>query len=73
MRSIKEKAEEYSLIEQGVDPSSYRDFNINKKDAFIAGANCVSEQIIEAIRLCDNDRHTDLYKSLWDCIDELRK
>lgn len=67
MKSIKEKAEEYtSDIEN----------QVANNVAFLAyrsGANYVLEQITEAIRLCDNDRNTDLYKSLWNCIDELRK
>lgn len=47
MKSIKEKAEEYSFIRQGINPAGiqYRDFNINKQDAFMAGANYVLEQI----------------------------
>lgn len=67
MKSIKEKAEEYtSDIENQVTNNA----------AFLAyrsGANYVLEQIIEAIRVCDNDRKTDLYKSLWNCIEQLRK
>ena len=53
--------------------------NVTAKDAksyeigFDTGANYVLEQITEAIRLCDNDRNTDLYSALWDCIDKLRK
>ena len=47
MKSIKEKAEEYSFIKQGIDPSGiqYRDFNINKQEGFEEGANYVLEQI----------------------------
>lgn len=45
MKSIKEKAEEYAFIKEGIDPSGiqYCDFSINKKDGFEAGANYVLE------------------------------
>lgn len=66
MKSIKERAEKFSLGYDEVQaPAIGR--------GFVLGANYVLEQITETIRLCDNDRHTDLYKALWDCIDELRK
>lgn len=66
MKSIKEKAEESSLGYDEVQaPAIGR--------GFVLGVNYVLEQITEAIRVCDNDRNTDLYKSLWNCIDELRK
>lgn len=75
MKSIKEEAEEFSFIEEGTDLNGnpYKDYNSYKMDGFKKGANYVLKQIIEAIRHCDNDRNTDLYKSLWDCIDALRK
>lgn len=66
MESIKEKSEKLYPTRK----STILDI-ANEK--FVKGANYVLEQITEAIRLCDNDRHTDLYKALWDCIDELRK
>lgn len=77
MRSIKEKSfelfpemqtdsDDWDVIEAQCDRDEQR-------KAFVKGANYVLEQITEAIRVCDNDRNTDLYKSLWDCIDELRK
>ena len=66
MKSIKEKAEElYSTRKSAILDIA------NEK--FVLGATYVLEQIIEAIRPCDNDRDTDLYSALWDCIDELRK
>jgi hypothetical protein len=51
MKSIKEKAEEYSFIKQGIDPSGiqYRDFNINKQEGFEAGANYVLDAITECL------------------------
>ena len=64
MKSIKEKAEEYSRC---IANSKYT------REDFMSGANYVLKEIAEAIRICDNDRNTDLYKSLWNCIDELRK
>lgn len=67
MKSIKEKAEEYTS--DITNP-------VTNNVAFLAyrsGANYVLEQITEAIRLCDNDRNTNLYSALWDCIDELKK
>ena len=77
MRSIKEKSfelfpemqtnsDDWDVIEEQCD----RD---DQRVAYRKGANYVLEQITEAVRVCDNDRHTDLYKALWDCIDELRK
>ena len=52
MKSIKEKAEEYSFIKQGIDPSGiqYRDFNINKQEGFEAGANYVLNEIENIIK-----------------------
>lgn len=67
MKSIKENAEEYT---------SEMENQVTNNVAFLAyrsGANYVLEQITEAIRLCDNDRNTDLYKSLWDCVEQLKK
>lgn len=54
MKSIKEKAEEYSFIRQDIGPSGiqYRDFNINKQEAFEACANYVLECIEEATNIC---------------------
>ena len=54
MISIKEKAEEYSFIKQGIDPLGiqYRDFNINKQEGFEAGANYVLECIEEVTNIC---------------------
>ena len=66
MRSIKEKAKDFVY---GFHPSIQR----MCKESLEEGAQYVLKQITEAIRVCDNDRNTDLYKSLWDCIDELRK
>lgn len=77
MRSIKEKSfelfpemqtdsDDWDVVEAQCDRDEQR-------KAFVKGASYVLEQITEAIRVCDNDRNTDLYKSLWDCIDELRK
>ena len=66
MKSIKEKAEELYPTRK----SAILDI-ANEK--FVEGANYVLEQITEAIRVCDNDRKTDLYSALWDCIDNLRK
>ena len=53
MATIKEKAEEYSFIGQGIGPSGiqYRDFSKNKKDAFIEGANYVLDEIEPLINL----------------------
>ena len=47
MKSIKEKAEEYSFIRQGIDPVGiqFREFNTNKQNGFEAGANYVLETI----------------------------
>ena len=77
MNSIKEKSfelfpemqtdsDDWDVVEAQCDRDEQR-------KAFVKGASYVLEQITEAIRVCDNDRNTDLYKSLWNCIDELRK
>ena len=57
MKSIKEKAEEYSFIGQGIGTSGiqYRDFSINKKDGFEAGANYVLDAITDVINQPMND------------------
>ena len=56
MATIKEKAEEYSFIRQGIGPSGiqYRDFSINKKYAFIAGANYVLDEIEKSLQEFSN-------------------
>ena len=77
MKSIKEKSFElfpemqtdsndWDVIEAQCDRDEQR-------KAYRKGANYVLEQITEAIRVCDNDRNTNLYSALWDCIDGLRK
>ena len=66
MKSIKEKAEEYSFIKEGIDPSGiqYRDFNINKQEGFEAGANYVLEEIENFIKDLDlgNSAEEKFYK-----------
>jgi len=66
MKSIKEKAEEYSFIRQGVGSSGiqYRDFSINKKDGFIAGANYVLGEIENFMKGLDlgNSAEEKFYK-----------
>ena len=66
MKSIKEKAGNHVS-------SFYPGIQRMCKESYEEGATYVLEQIIESIRVCDNDRNTDLYKSLWNCIDKLRK
>ena len=53
MKSIKEKADEYAFIKQGIDSVGiqFREFNINKHDGFVAGANYVLEQLEEFLNL----------------------
>jgi hypothetical protein len=75
MKSIKEKAEEYSFIGQGIDPSGiqYRDFNMNKQEGFEAGANYVLEEIEEFQKLfstCMNSHANGYLKSV---IEQLKK
>ena len=77
MRSIKEKAEEHGKKWYQRNGLFLRDrcrgCYAHVMSSYEAGSNYVLEQITEAIRLCDNDRNTDLYKSLWNCIEQLRK
>ena len=76
MNSIKEKSfelfpemqtdsDDWDVVEAQCDRDEQR-------KAFVKGASYVLEQITEAIRVCDNDRNTDLYKSLWNCIEQLK-
>ena len=70
MTTIKEKAEEYSFIGQGIGPSGiqYRDFSINKQDAFIAGASYVLDVVEEFIE------HNFVYEgNLKRLIEQLKK
>lgn len=54
MKSIKDKAEEYSFIGEGIDLKGvpYKDYNNYKMDGFEAGANYVLECIEEASNIC---------------------
>ena len=82
MATIKEKAEEYSFIEQGIGPSGiqYRDFSINKKDAFIAGASYVLDIIEQCLtpQKCFTEHDIDicaeaLVKTALQTIEQLKK
>lgn len=52
MKSIKEKASEYSFVNKGIDETGnyYEDYSVVKLDGFIAGANYVLEEIEKVIR-----------------------
>ena len=70
MKSIKERAEEYSFIGEGINPSGfhYRDFNINKQEGFKAGANYV----LECIELYCNE-HVVCNNNIKHLIEQLKK
>ena len=76
MKSIKEKAEEYSFIRQGIDPVGiqFREFNIDKQEGFEAGANYVLEQIE---KLTNNQNWCAFpkqsHKELEELIEQLKK
>ena len=74
MKSIKEKAEEYSFIKQGINSSGiqYRDFNLNKQEGFKAGANYVLEQV-ENIVLDKNTGLVEMWSELMTLIEQLKK
>lgn len=52
MKSIKEKASEYSFVNKGIDETGnyYEDYSVVKLDGFIAGANYVLEEIENVIK-----------------------
>lgn len=52
MKSIKEKAEEYSFIEEGIDLKGvpYKDYNNDKMGGFEAGANYVLNEIEKELK-----------------------
>jgi len=72
MKTIKEKAEEYSFIRQGIGPSGiqYRDFSINKKDGFEAGAYYVLNLLCETIHV---SKDAYLKNNLFEMIKQLKK
>lgn len=82
MKSIKEKAEEYAFIKQGIDPAGiqFREFNTNKQDGFEAGATYVLDILEQALtpQRCLTDMGMDicpeaLVKTALQTIKELRK
>ena len=64
MKSIKEKASEYSFVNKGIDENGnhYEDYSVVKLDGFIAGANYV----LDAIEECFNPKD-DIVKQ-WGAI-----
>ena len=56
MKSIKEKASEYSFVNKGIDETGnyYEDYSVVKLDGFIAGANYVLEQIEDSLQEFSN-------------------
>ena len=70
MKSIKEKAEEYSFIRQGINPAGiqYRDFNIDKQDGFETGANYVLEEIEKLVKF-----NRWAAQDLYELIEQLKK
>ena len=76
MKSIKEKAEEYSFIGEGTDSKGeiYKDYNSYKYEGFEAGANYVLEQIE---KLTNNQNWCAFpkqsHKELKELIEQLKK
>lgn len=70
MKSIKEKAEEYSFIEEGTDLKGvpYKDYNNYKMEGFEAGANYVLDVVEDFMR--HNLVHSGNLKRL---IEQLKK
>ncbi len=78
MKSIKEKAEEYAFIKQGIDPVGiqFREFDANKQDGFVAGANYVVEEIENLVKTTlgdGEDYHYNLYIGLVNLLEQLKK
>ena len=72
MKSIKEKAEEYAFIKQGIDPVGiqFREFDTNKQDGFEAGANYVLEHLSMTISVSDDGYLRDNLRKM---IEQLKK
>jgi hypothetical protein len=66
MKSIKEKAEEYAFIKQGIDPVGiqFREFDTNKQDGFEAGAYYVLDAIEEATNICFDEELKNVLQQL---------
>ena len=78
MKSIKEKAEEYAFIKQGIDSAGiqFREFDTNKQDGFEAGANYVVEEIENLVKTTIGDGetyHYNLYIGLINLLEQLKK
>ena len=75
MKSIKEKASEYSFVNKGIDENGnhYEDYSVVKLDGFIAGANYVLdvvECILEDNKLSDCE---EICNELIALIEQLKK
>ena len=76
MKSIKEKASEYSFVNKGIDETGnyYEDYSVVKLDGFIEGANYVLEQIE---KLTNNQNWCAFpkqsHKELKELIEQLKK
>ena len=75
MKSIKEKAEEYSLIEEGVDLKGvpYKDYNDYKMEGFEAGAKYVLDAIIECMPKTHSFKPNEAIDIIVSRIKELKK
>lgn len=60
MATIKEMAEDYSFIGEGTDAKGefYKDYNSDKNEGFVAGANAVIKEIKPLIKLLRGDVRT---------------
>ena len=75
MKSIREKANEYAFIKQGIDSIGIKfiEFNTNKHDGFEAGGNYVLE-CIEKILPKEDKNLNDYGKSLvWGIKDKIKQ
>lgn len=63
MATIKEMADDYSFIGEGTDAKGkfYKDYNSDKNEGFIAGANAVIKEIQSLMKLLRSDT-TTLFK-----------
>lgn len=75
MKSIKEKAEEYAFIKQGIDSVGiqFREFNTNKQGGFEAGANYVLDAIIECLPKTHSFNPNEVIDIITSRIKELKK
>ena len=78
MKSIREKANEYAFIKQGIDSVGIKfiEFNTNKHDGFEAGGNYVLDEIERLLPKEDknlNDYGKALIWRIKEAVEQLKK